>query len=126
MSTHTAPAGARRQPTAEEFHAMRTSPEFGQLRSAYRSFSFPMTVAFFAWYMAYVIAACFAPEFMGREIFGGFNVALLFGLLQFVTTFAITWVYVGYANRNIEPRAAAIRAKLEGTAVETAGQEGAR
>lgn len=114
MSVPTNSVDVRREPTAEDFRNMRNSPQFAELRGAYRNFSFPMTVAFFAWFMAYILAACFAPEFMGKEIFGGWNVALVFGILQFVTTFAITWVYVGYANKNIEPRAAAIREELEG------------
>ena len=51
---------------------------------------------------------------MGTEIGGGWNVGLVFGLAQFVTTFAITWIYVKYANKKIEPRSAAIREALEG------------
>ena len=51
---------------------------------------------------------------MSIEIGGGFNVGLVFGLLQFVSTFLITWLYVQYANKNIEPQAAAIREEMEG------------
>ena len=73
-----------------------------------------MTIAFFLWYVIYVLAAVFVPGFMGTEIGGGWNVGLVFGLAQFVTTFAITWIYVKYANKKIEPRSAAIREALEG------------
>lgn len=114
MSEAVASADTRREPTAEEFIEMRDSQEFGRLRSAYRSFTFPMTVAFFVWYVVYVLAAVFAPDFMGIDIGGDWNVGLVFGLAQFVTTFAITWVYVRYANKKIEPLAADIRQKLEG------------
>ncbi|QPK79763.1 DUF485 domain-containing protein [Corynebacterium lizhenjunii] len=107
-------ANPRREPTAEEFIAMRDSAQFGELRGAYRNFTFPMTVAFFTWYVIYVLAAVFAPDFMAKELFGGWNVGFLFGIAQFATTFIITWIYVKYANKNIEPRAAAIRAELEG------------
>ena len=51
---------------------------------------------------------------MGTEIGGGFTIGIVFGLLQFLTTFVITWVYVRYANKNIEPQAAAIREAMEG------------
>ncbi|MDO5032706.1 DUF485 domain-containing protein [Corynebacterium sp.] len=104
----------RREPTAREFVEMRDSEQFRKLRGAYRNFTFPMTVAFFVWYVVYVVAAVFAPGFMGIELGGGWNVALVFGLAQFLTTFIITWVYVKYANKNIEPQAAAIRKELEG------------
>ncbi len=112
-SASSAPA-ARREPTADDFVAMQQSKQFGELRSAYRSFTFPCTVAFLVWFVAYVVAAMFAPDFMAIELGGGFNVGLVFGLLQFVTTFAITWAYVRYANKNIEPKAAAIREEMEG------------
>ncbi|RNE48704.1 DUF485 domain-containing protein [Corynebacterium alimapuense] len=93
---------------------MQASPEFKELRSTYRSFTFPMSAAFFVWFLVYVFAAVFFPEWMGTEIGGGFNIGILFGFLQFVTTFAITWIYVVYANKYIEPRAAAIRQAMEG------------
>lgn len=41
-SEPTAPA-----PTAAQFRAAQRSEEFTELRSTYRSFAFPMTVAFF-------------------------------------------------------------------------------
>jgi integral membrane protein len=73
-----------------------------------------MTVAFFVWYVVYVLAAVFAPGFMAIELGGGWNIGLVFGLAQFLTTFIITWIYVKYANKNIEPKSAAIREELEG------------
>jgi uncharacterized membrane protein (DUF485 family) len=39
------------------------------------------------------------------------------GLLQFVSTFAITTVYVKYANRNLDPLAERIREDVEGGGV---------
>jgi len=40
---------------------------------------------------------------------------LLFGLGQFVTTFAITTWYVSFANRRLDPLADEIRADLSST-----------
>lgn len=93
---------------------MQASPQFVELRKTYRSFTFPMSIAFFVWFLAYVLAATFAPDWMGTDLGGGFNIGIVFGLLQFLTTFIITWIYVKYANKNIEPQAAAIREKMEG------------
>ncbi|MBZ8176326.1 DUF485 domain-containing protein [Corynebacterium poyangense] len=92
---------------------MQQSQEFHELRSAYRSFTFPMSVAFFLWYVAYVLLSIFFPAQMSIP-FLGMNVGLWLGVLQFVTTFIITWAYIKYANQNIEPKAAAIREKMEG------------
>ena len=46
---------------------------------------------------------------------GGSNitVGLIFGLLQFVSTFAITIWYVRYADRRLDPLATQLREELE-------------
>lgn len=114
MSGATASPSKRREPSADEFIAMQKSPQFEKLRNTYRKFAFPMTVAFMVWYLLYVVIAVFAHDFMAIEIGGGFNIGLIFGLLQFVTTFLITWLYIQFANKQIEPQAAAIREEMEG------------
>lgn len=43
------------------------------------------------------------------------------GLLQFVTTFAITGWYVSYCNRKLDPIAAEIRHGIEGHEFDKAG-----
>ena len=102
----------RREPTAEEFSAMHRSPEFRDLRKTYRQFTFPMSVAFFIWYVLYVLVATYASEWMATPMWG-MNIGIWFGLAQFLTTFLITALYVVYANRNIGPKAAAIREAME-------------
>ena len=42
------------------------------------------------------------------------TIGLLLGLLQFVTTFLITWMYIRHANKNLDPIASKLRAELEG------------
>lgn len=89
------------------------SPEFVDLKRRFRTFIFPMAALFLAWYALYVLLAAFAPDFMSTSVFGNVNVGLLFGLGQFVTTFAITMIYVWYANKKLDPIAAEIRGDLE-------------
>ncbi|OKK19005.1 hypothetical protein AMK16_12565 [Streptomyces sp. CB00455] len=103
------PAG----PTAEEFGRVQQSPEFTELRRSYRSFAFPLTVAFIAWYLLYVLLSNYAGGFMGTRLFGNINVALVFGLAQFATTFLIAWLYSRHAARRLDPMAAAIKARME-------------
>ena len=88
-------------------------PDFVELRRRYRGFAFPMTVAFLVWYFAFVLAAVFAPHWMAKPVFGAINVGVVFGLLQFVSTGLITWLYVRHANRKLDPLAAEIRDELE-------------
>jgi uncharacterized membrane protein (DUF485 family) len=93
---------------------MQASPEFQELRTRLRRFVFPMTAFFLLWYGLYVALGAFAHDFMATRVFGNVNVGLLIGLGQFLTTFLITGLYVRFANRELDPRAAAIREELEG------------
>jgi uncharacterized membrane protein (DUF485 family) len=110
MSTDApAPASA-----PDRYVAVQRSDEFSGLRKALRSFVFPMTVAFFLWYALYVILSAYARGFMSTKLFGSHvNVALIFGLLQFVSTFVIAWLYSRYADRKLDPVAQKIRAELD-------------
>ena len=98
--------------SAERYRAVQQSEEFGRLRHAVRSFVFPMTVAFFLWYALYVLLSAYARGFMSAKVVGNINVALIFGLLQFVTTFLIAWYYSRYAASKIDPLADKIYADL--------------
>ncbi|AIY47857.1 DUF485 domain-containing protein [Mycolicibacterium fortuitum] len=101
-------------PTGEQFLAMQASPEFQELRTRLRRFVFPMTAFFLVWYALYVALGAFAHDFMAIRVVGNINVGLLIGLGQFLTTFLITGLYVRFANRELDPRATAIREELEG------------
>lgn len=118
MSQPPDPAAAggapRRTPDAAEFAAMQASPEFQELRSKFRAFVFPMTIAFLIWYFLYVLLSIYATGFMGSMAFGNITWGLIIGLGQFVTTFLLTFLYIRFANREIDPRAEAIRLELEG------------
>jgi uncharacterized membrane protein (DUF485 family) len=96
----------------EKYLAVQRSDEFATLRRTLRNFIFPMTIAFFLWYALYVLLSAYARGFMGLKLVGNINVALLFGLLQFVSTFVIAWYYARYAARNIDPLADKIGAEL--------------
>lgn len=87
-----------------------------------RGFTFPMTIFFIVWFILYVSLAMFAPGFMGIKIWGNINVGVLLGFGQFVTTFLITYLYVKYADREIEPRAQYVRESLEGSPTTPATQ----
>ena len=72
-----------------------------------------MTAAFLSWYLLYVVLSGWARDFMGTELFGAVNVALVFGLLQFVSTFLIAYLYARHAERRLDPVADGIRAQIE-------------
>jgi uncharacterized membrane protein (DUF485 family) len=91
---------------------MQASPEFGDLRRALRRFVFPTTAFFLIWYASYVLLGAFAVDFMATKVWGNVNVGLLLGLGQFLTTFLITGLYIRFANKELDPRTAAIRAEM--------------
>ncbi|KDQ66430.1 DUF485 domain-containing protein [Streptomyces halstedii] len=111
-STDDSPA----QPTTEAFVATQKSAEFAELRRSHRSFAFPLTIGFIAWYLLYVLLSSYAGDFMGATVFANFNVAFVFGLAQFATTFLIAWFYSRHAATKIDPKAEAIKSRLEADA----------
>ncbi|MFC9683239.1 DUF485 domain-containing protein [Streptomyces sp. NPDC056948] len=118
MSTDAPPPSKEQHklPSPEEFAEVHESAEFGELRRSYRSFAFPLTVAFIAWYLLYVLLSNYAGGFMGTKLFGNINVALLLGVAQFITTFLIAWWYSRHAAAKLDPKAEAIKSRMEGGA----------
>jgi uncharacterized membrane protein (DUF485 family) len=99
---------------AQDWEAVQAGPEFQELRRRLRTFVFPVAGLFLTWYLLYVLMGSYAPSVMSIKLFGNVNVGLVFGLLQFVSTFGITAWYVRYANRRLDPLAGDLRDKLEG------------
>lgn len=99
-------------PSGSQYLAVQASPEFQDLRRTLRRFVFPMTAFFLIWYATYVLLGAFAHDFMATKVWGNINLGLILGLGQFVTTFLITGLYVRFANRELDPRAEAIRNEM--------------
>lgn len=99
-------------PSGSQYLEVQASPQFAELRSTLRRFVFPTTVFFLVWYAGYVLLGAFAHDFMATKVFGNINVGLLLGLAQFLTTFLITGLYIRFANRELDPKAAALRAQM--------------
>ena len=107
--------------SAERYLEVQRSEEFAQLRHRLRSYIFPTTVAFIVWYSLYVLLSAYARDFMAIKLIGNINVALIFGVLQFVSTFLIAWHYSRYAAQKLDPLADDVHSTLEnGPATEAA------
>lgn len=109
-------AGSPPGSAASVYEEVQAGPEFAALRRSLRLFIFPLTAAFLAWYFLYVLLSTYAPDFMAESVAGNITVGLLFGLGQFVSTFAITMWYASWANKKFDPEADALRARIEGEA----------
>lgn len=79
------------------------SNDFIELRRRFRGFVFPWTVVFMVWYLLYVVMSNWAHDFMSTKVVGNINIALVFGFLQFASTFFIAWLYTRHMNRHVDP-----------------------
>jgi uncharacterized membrane protein (DUF485 family) len=98
---------------ADAYRDIYDSPEFAELRSRFRKLVIPLTTAFLAWYFAYVLMATYKHEWMAHEVAGRFNRGFFFGLLQFLSTFLVAWVYAKRAETEIDPLAEQLLKKYE-------------
>ncbi len=99
----------------ESFEQVQATDEFQGLKRTLRRFVFPATALFLGWYLLYILLTAYARDFMSTKLIGEINVAYVFGLSQFVSTFAIAFVYSRYAEKRFDPTADTIRHRLEGT-----------
>ena len=116
MSDLTHDEAARHDPVYDSLHE---SADFVELRRRFRAFVFPATIAFLTWYLLYVVMSNWATDFMDTKVVGNINVALVFGLLQFVTTFLLAYRLRAVRQQPARPvgtraRAALRRGRSEG------------
>jgi len=122
------PSGHRRGGRVPPGHyaPMARDERFLLLRRRYARLAAGMVVSFAGWYFAYAALSAFARGFMARRVAGNLNVALLLGLLQFVSTFLLVAVYVAYARRRLDPLAGELREASRALRAEANGEAPAR
>ncbi|MGA4507351.1 DUF485 domain-containing protein [Propionibacteriaceae bacterium G1746] len=98
-----------------DFVAAADSPDYRALRSTFRRFAFPMTVAALVAYFTYVLLSIYAVDFMSEGFLGlqGINLGTALGLAQFAIVWIWTAIYVRWTDRKLDPTAGAIKARLE-------------
>lgn len=101
---------ARHDPVYDDLH---DRAEFVELRKRYRGFVLPATVVFLAWFLLYVVMSNWASDFMAYRLIGNINVALVFGLLQFITTFGIAFLYARFSASKLDPLAEQLNNEYE-------------
>ncbi|MGI3781105.1 MAG: DUF485 domain-containing protein, partial [Janthinobacterium lividum] len=85
--TRRAPAaGSQRKRDEQAYSDLARDPDFAELKRRYRRFNVPATIAFLVWYVTYVVCNSWARDFMDTPVVGHINVALVFGLPQFLPT----------------------------------------
>ncbi len=97
----------------EVYERIASESDFAELRRRYRRFAFPATVAFMVWYITYVVCNNWARDFMDTRVIGNINIAVVFGLLQFASTFVIAYLYERYSSKHLDPLADQLRDEFE-------------
>lgn len=105
-----------------DWEAIERSPEFQELVTRRRSFVLPATIFFLAYYMAFILLAGYAEDFMASSVYEGLTVGYVLALTQFVMVLALGVVYLRRADREYDPLAQRVveMAPSEGERVQSA------
>jgi uncharacterized membrane protein (DUF485 family) len=98
---------------SEVWERTQQSEEFKTLKGRFRRFSFPMTIAFLAWYFIFVLLMTFARDWVSTPVFGNINIAMVLALLQFVSTLVIVIAYDMYSHRKLDGIREDLRQQVE-------------
>ena len=88
-----------------DWEAIERSDEFRELVKRRRSFVVPATIFFLAWYMAFIIVAGYAPDFMARSVYEGLTVGYCYALTQFLMVFVLGIWYLRKSDQVFDPLA---------------------
>ena len=93
-----------------DWEGIERSEEFRELVKKRRSFVVPATIFFLAYYMAFIIVAGYAPDFMGESVYQGLTVGYCYALTQFLMVFVLGIWYLRKADKEFDPLADAVAA----------------
>jgi uncharacterized membrane protein (DUF485 family) len=97
-----------------DWEGIERSEEFRELVRKRRSFVVPATIFFLAYYMAFIIVAGYAPDFMARSVYEGLTVGYCYALTQFLMVFVLGIWYLRKADREFDSLAdAAVEAAAD-------------
>ncbi len=91
----------------------QSSAAFGQLRKSFRGFAFPLTAAFLIWYFLYILLTAFARDFVTTTVIGNINIAFVLGVLQFVSTSVVMWLYARHSTKTLDKASEALKDEVE-------------
>jgi uncharacterized membrane protein (DUF485 family) len=62
-------------------------------------------------YFGFILLIAFGKEFLSRRITDGLSVGMALGVAVILATWAVTWIYVRWANRVYEPALDELRSR---------------
>jgi uncharacterized membrane protein (DUF485 family) len=96
---------AAREPAAYDWERIEGSPEFQELVRRRRSFVLPATIFFLAYYMAFILLAGYAEDFMGSSVYEGLTVGYCLALTQFLMVLVLGLWYLRKSDAEYDPLA---------------------
>ena len=96
-----------------DWEAVERSDEFRALVKAKRRFIAPRVVFFFGWYVAFVLLAGYAEDFMNERVHEGLTVGYVLALTQFLMVWILVWEYLRKARNDFEPLQRAVAETIE-------------
>ena len=88
-----------------DWGAIEESPEFQELVTRRRAFVLPATIFFLTYYMAFILLAGYAEDFMASSVYEGLTVGYCLALTQFVMVFVLGVWYLRKADHDFDPLA---------------------
>jgi uncharacterized membrane protein (DUF485 family) len=61
-----------------------------------------LTTAMVVMYLGFIVLVAFQKELLGRLVAPGLSLGILLGTLMIVAAWALTWIYVRWANRHYD------------------------
>ena len=88
---------------AYDWQAIEESPEFQELVRRRRAIVVPATIAYLAWYMAFILLCGYAEDFMSERVYQGLTVGYCLALTQFAMVFGLGLWYLRKSERVLDP-----------------------
>jgi uncharacterized membrane protein (DUF485 family) len=88
-----------------DWEAIERTPEFQELVQKRRSFVIPGTIFFLVWYMAFILLAAYAEDFMAGSVYEGLTVGYCLALTQFLMVLVLGLMYLRRSEKVYDPLA---------------------
>ena len=99
----------RPEPDAVDLQLDERDVALERLASMRNRVALVLTAAMLVVYFGFVLLIAFDKELLGRLLSDGLSLGILLGVVVVFATWALTWIYVGWANRKYEPELERLR-----------------
>ena len=71
--------------------------------------AFALTTAMMVIYFGFILLVAYNKPLMGTELAAGLSVGMLLGIIVIGAAWAVTWIYVAWANKHHDAAVAGLR-----------------